>query len=100
MESKFTGGLLGLIGVNIITGLVTLLSLGLLTPQIICFRERWVARHTYIDGKRLGFFGNGMQLFGSYIKWFLLTIITFGIYSFWLNIKMKQWIISNTHFID
>lgn len=100
MESKFTGGLLGLIGVNILTGLVTLLTLGILYPTMVCFREKWVATHTYIDGRRLGFFGNGIELFASYIKWFLLTIITFGIYSFWLNIKMKQWIVSHTHFID
>lgn len=39
----------------------------------------------------------GSQLFGNYIKWFLLTIITFGIYGFWLDIKMKQWITKHTH---
>ena len=38
-----------------------------------------------------------MQLFGNYIKWFLLTIITLGIYGFWLNIKMKAWVVSHTH---
>ena len=38
-----------------------------------------------------------MQLFGNYIKWVLLTIITFGIYAFWLTIKMKQWVTKHTH---
>ena len=38
-----------------------------------------------------------MQLFGNYIKWLLLTLITFGIYSFWLTIKMKQWVTKHTH---
>lgn len=56
-----------------------------------------MAKHTVIDGKRLVFDGKGVQLFGQYIKWFLLSIITLGIYSFWLNIKMKQWVVSHTH---
>lgn len=55
------------------------------------------AKHTVIDGGQLTFDGTGMQLFGNYIKWFLLTIITLGIYGFWLNIKMKAWVVSHTH---
>ena len=43
------------------------------------------------------FDGNGGQLFGNYIKWFLLSIITLGIYSFWLTIKMQQWVTKHTH---
>ena len=84
MESKFTGGLLGLIGVNLLQALV-------------CFKQRWIASHTTIDGQRLYFDGTGAQLFGNYIKWFLLTIITLGIYGFWLDLKMKCWIVRHTH---
>ena len=58
---------------------------------------KWVAEKTYIDGKQLYFDGTGLQLFGNYIKWFLLTIITLGIYGFWMGIKMKQWVVSHTH---
>lgn len=97
MESKFDGGLLGLIGVNIVVFFVTLITLGLATPWMTCFKEKWFVRHTVIDGVRLTFDGNGLQLFGSYIKWFLLTIITFGIYGFWLNINMKKWVTKHTH---
>lgn len=99
-ESKFTGGLLGLIGVNVALVLITTVSLGLLAPWGLCFKEKWIAEHTIIDGKRLSFDGTGAQLFGNYIKWFLLTIITIGIYAFWLTIKMKQWTVKHTHFID
>ena len=88
--SQFTGGLLGLIGINILQGLLTMITLGIGAPWAICLKERWIAKHTYIDGHQLVFDGTGGQLFGSYIKWFLLTIITLGIYSFWLDIKMKQ----------
>ena len=99
-ESKFTGGLLGLIGVNIVTFLLSVFTLGLGIPAAICFKERWYAKHTYINGKQLVFNGTGGKLFGQYIKWILLSIITFGIYSFWLGIKMKQWVIAQTSFAD
>ena len=67
MESKFTGGLLGLIGINILAGLITIVTLGIGAPWAICVRERWIARHTVIDGRRLYFDGTGAQLFGNYI---------------------------------
>ena len=98
-ESKFTGGLLGLIGISILQILLTVITLGLAYPWAVCMKERWIAKHTIIDGKRLVFDGTGMQLIGKYIIWWLLTIITFGIYAFWLNIKMKQWVVKHTHMV-
>ena len=95
--SKFTGGLLGLIGIGILQSLLIFVTLGIGTPWAICMKENWYARHTTIDGKQVYFDGNGGQLFGQYIKWFLLTIITLGIYSFWLSIKMHAWVVSHTH---
>ena len=58
----------------------------------------WETKHTVIEGKRLCFDGHAVQLFGNWIKWLLLTIITLGIYSFWLSIKLKKWITKHTHF--
>ena len=97
-ESQFTGGLLGLIGINILQCLLMVITLGFGAPWAICMKERWIAKHTIIDGRRLIFDGTGGQLFGNYIKWFLLTVITLGIYGFWLDIKMKQWVTKHTHF--
>ena len=97
MESKFTGGLLGYIGVAIVQSLIIIFTLGLATPAAICYGERWKASHTYIDGEQLVFDGTGWELFGQWIKWVLLTIITLGIYSFWIPIKMQQWVVSHTH---
>ncbi len=97
-QSRFTGGLLGLIGINFCMSLLSLITLGLGVPWALCMKERWIARHTYIDGHQLRFNGNGAQLFGKYIIWLLLTIVTLGIYSFWLEIKMKQWVVKHTHF--
>ena len=61
-------------------------------------KYRWVAKNTLIEGRRLKFIGSGTSLFLHYIKWFLLTIITFGIYGFWLYIKMLEWKTENTVF--
>lgn len=97
MESKFDGGLLGLIGIGLLEWVIIMFTLGIATPWAVCIRERWMASHTIIDGSRLTFDGTGGQLFGSFIKWFLLTIITFGIYAFWLTIKMKRWTVKHTH---
>ena len=97
-ESQFTGGLLGLIGINLLQVIMITITLGLGTPWAICVKERWIAKHTIIDGRQLMFDGTGGQLFGNFIKWFLLTILTLGIYGFWLDIKMKQWITKHTHF--
>ena len=97
MESKFTGGLLGLIIVSIAQFLIVLFTLGLGTPWAVCMKESWVASNTKIDGRQVIFDGNGLQLFGNYIKWFLLTIITLGIYGLWLSLKMKAWVVSHTH---
>ena len=97
-NSEFDGGLLGLIGISILQGILITFTFGLGAPWAVCIRERWVAKHTIIDGRRLTFDGNGGQLFGNYIKWFLLTIVTFGIYGFWLSIKMKQWVVKHTQF--
>lgn len=96
-ESKFTGGLLGLIGINLLQALLIAITLGIGAPWAICIKQRWIARHTVIDGHPLVFDGTGGQLFGSYIKWFLLTLITLGIYGLWLDIKMKQWLTKHTH---
>ncbi len=97
MESKFTGGLLGLIGIKLLCGILNVITLFIAVPWTVCIKEKWYAKHTYIDGTQLTFDGNGAQLIGNYIKWLLLTLITFGIYSFWLGIKLKQWTVKHTH---
>jgi uncharacterized membrane protein YjgN (DUF898 family) len=97
MESKFTGGLLGLIGIQILSTLISVVTLGFGVPWAVCVKQRWLADHTYIDGYRLVFDGTGAQLFGNYLKWFFFTIVTLGIYGFWLGIQMQRWVTRHTH---
>ena len=100
MKSRFEGSLLGLIGVNILSWLVTVITFGIAAPWSMCIKYRWVAKNTVIEGRRLEFIGTGGSLFLHYIKWWILTIITFGIYGFWLYIKLLQWKTENTVFVD
>ena len=99
-KSYFDGGLLQLIGWQILGGLITALTLGICYPWAICMLYRWETKHTVINGRRLKFNGTAMQLFGNWIKWLLLTIITLGICGFWLNIKLKQWKVKHTEFAE
>lgn len=95
--SDFDGRVIGLIGVNLLTALVTIITLSFGIYWAICYRKRWWTKHTVIDGQRLSFDGKGIQLFGKLLLWALLTVITIGIYSFWLIIKKKKWLVSHTH---
>lgn len=97
-KSYFDGGLFQLIGYRILGIIVTVFTLGICYPLAFTMVYRWEAKHTVIEGRRLRFEGSALGLFGHWIKWWLLTIITFGIYGFWLSIKLKQWITSHTYF--
>ena len=100
MKSKFKGGLLGLIGVNILSFLIIFCTIGLAAPWAVCIKYKWELNNTIIKGRKLKFVGSGSSLFLHYIKWWILTVITFGIYGFWLKIKMLQWKTENIVFAD
>ena len=97
-QSDFTGGAISNFLRNFAVSFVSVITLGLLYPAMFCWKQRWVAAHTFIDGRKLVFDGKGSQLFGKYLLWFLLTIVTLGIYSFWLSVRMTQWTTKHTHF--
>ena len=96
-ESKWDGGVLETAINTIIASIICTLTFGLGTPWAICYVINFIVSHAVIDGQRYTFDGKGGQLFGNFIKWFLLSIITLGIYTFWLSIKMKQWVVKHTH---
>ncbi|WP_442601982.1 DUF898 family protein [Paenibacillus sp. KN14-4R] len=97
-KSYFDGGLLSLIGVNILGILVTCVTLGICYPWALVMNYRWKIEHTVVEGRRLKFEGTAVGLFGNWIKWWLLCIITIGIYSFWLIIALEKWKAKHTTF--
>jgi uncharacterized membrane protein YjgN (DUF898 family) len=99
-SKKFTfdGGAATYLGTAILGVLITLFSLGICYPFALVLRQRWRAKHSYIDGKQLIFTGSAVGLFGHWIKWFVLILITFGIYLFWVGPRIQKWIWENTDF--
>lgn len=99
-SSFFDGGLLEYIGWNILGFIVTTCTLGICYPWALCMVYGWKINHTVIDGHRMNFSGSAFSLFGNWIKWFFLGIITLGIYLFWVKIKLEDWKAKNTSFIS
>ena len=99
-QSTFTGGAFSYFFRRLAVSIVSSLTLGLLMPAMTCWLQRWVASHTFINGRQQVFDGKGMELFGKYILWLLLTIVTLGIFLIWLPVKLEKWVVSHTHFVD
>ena len=102
MENKsyFDGGLLSYIGWIILGSLITSCTFGICYPWALCMIYGWKINHTVVEGRRLRFNGSAVGLFGNWIKWLLLIIVTLGIYGFWVHIKLEQWRVKNTTFLN
>jgi uncharacterized membrane protein YjgN (DUF898 family) len=99
-ESFFDGKLSQLIGWSILGGIVTAITLGICYPWAVCMVYGWKINHTVIEGRRLQFHGRAVSLFGQWVKWLLLCIITIGIYGFWVGISLEKWKVKNTTFAN
>ena len=99
-KSVFDGSGLELFIINLVGALICLVTIGLASPWVICYRIGWDRRPPVYNGRRLAFNGTGIQLFGKWIGCFLLTIVTCGLYSFVMGLKLEQWILSHTTFAD
>ena len=62
-ESKFTGGVFGYMITNAAVVASIAFTAGLALPFALCFRERWSARNTIIEGRRHEFYGSSITLF-------------------------------------
>ena len=99
-DSYFDGSLLELIGWRLLAGLLTGVTLGIAYPWAMCMLYNYQFKHTVYNGKRLKFEGTGGDLFVNIFKWVFFTIITLGIYLFFVPIRRTKWVISNLHFED
>lgn len=95
---SFDGGAGTFVGAAVSSFLITLLSFGLAFPFAVCLMQQWRAKHTLISGRRCKFIGTGTGLFGLWIKWFFLFLITLGIYGFWVIPELQKWIVEHTEF--
>lgn len=95
-QFAFDGGASTYIGTAMLGMLITVLSVGICYPFAVVLRERWRAKHSYIEGRQLAFHGSAWGLFGLWWKWLLLSIVTFGIYLFWVSPRIYRWKWENT----
>ena len=98
MKFEFDGGASDYLGTQILAGLITICTFGICYPYALVLMLRWKAKHSYINGQRLKFVGTGIGLFGTWIKWLLLIVITIGIYGFWVGPRLQKWQWENTTF--
>ena len=97
-ESKYTGGALTRLFISIGVVLLSLITLGIAYPFLLCTQEKWLKSHTFVNGRQLEFDGNGAQIIGKFILWLLLSFITFGLYAiFRLPLNMQRWKTKHTH---
>lgn len=100
LRSYFDGGLLQFIGWVLLGVIVTVCTLGICLPWAVCMIYGWEVKHTVINGHRLRFTGTAWGLFKHWILWWILTVITLGLFGLWVPIKIKKWITSNSEFAD
>ena len=96
-ESKWDGGVLDIFITCLVAGLICLFTIGLGFPWALVYIIKFLVRHLVIDGERYIFDGTGGQFLATWIKWFILIVITCGIYSFWVLPQMYNWIASHIH---
>lgn len=96
---KFDGGAATYVGTALLGVLITVLTLGICYPFAVVLMQRWRAKHSLIDGKRLVFTGSAWGLFGRWLLWLLLIIVTLGIYSFWVGPRIQRWKWEHTDFL-
>lgn len=99
-RSTFTGGVLSFLFYSLLAFLAVTFTFSLALPWVYAAFHRWLAAHTTIDGRPLRFDGTGSELFWHFLLWLVLTVLTFGIYGFWLYIRLTAWRVSHTHFAD
>ncbi len=100
-ESTFTGGAFMNAVIEWVSAFVTFITLGICYPFMACWKLKWKASHTFIDGRQQVFDGNGLQFMGRYMLLLFLSAITFGIYYvLCAKVAIEKWCTLHTHFAD
>ena len=80
----------------LVASLIITFSFGIAAPYAYCRMVRWTQENTTYSGQRVIFRGEASSLMGKWLLWMLLTIVTCGIYSLWIPVKLDQWRVHNT----
>lgn len=93
---QFDGKARDYLFVGIAAYLITLITFGLGFPWATTMLLRWKASHTILNGQRMVFTGSGSSLFGKWIVWWVLTILTFGLFGMIVWARYSRWVVENT----
>ena len=91
IDSYFSGGAGGYLGIHLLSFLLTLVTFGIGKAWADKMVIAWEAKHTHIGGSPLEFNGTGGQLFVKYLLFVLLTPLTLGIYAIFFVVSIMKW---------
>ena len=77
--------------------LVYVILVGIL-PLAIHGSMRYRMSRTTFRGIRFGYRGSRTVLIGKFVKMFLLTLVTFGVYGCWMEMKLREYIVGNVRY--
>ena len=98
-NSKFDGRWTEQIAKLFIAFLVSTVTLGIGFFWASMMYLRWIFSKSVINGKRLEFRSTGFMFFKKWIVWFLLSIVTLGIYAiFFLPRRFQEFLAENLYF--
>lgn len=100
-ELRFGMTGLDLLKASIVGYILTIVTFGIYAPWFICnIRKLMTERTTMLaNGQQVGtfeFHGSGGNLFKTFIIGYLLTVVTFGIYGAWFQVKLKKFFMEHT----
>ncbi|PJZ71284.1 hypothetical protein CH373_01920 [Leptospira perolatii] len=82
----------------ILSALLIVAVLLALIPFVIIGSRRYYLSRTSFNNIRFHFAGHPLELVKIYVPGVLLSIITFGIYTNWLTVKLQKFYMSNTYY--
>ena len=97
---EFRGKGIGYFWTYLVNVILIVITIGIYSPWAYVSVQRWICRHTYVDGKQLTFRGSGAGFFGTYLLVAILTVITLGIYGPWGACRILRWQTNNQFFAD
>ena len=97
---EFDGRARDFVIIGFVAFLLIVFTFGLAFPWATTMLLRWKTNHTLVNGRRLKFKGTGSGLFGKWIVWWLLSIITFGLFGIIVWARYQKWIVENTAIED
>lgn len=85
-------------GIPVLGFIIFYLAFIALLPLLLHGSLRYRLSRTTLRGIRFGYRGDRKQLTIDFIKNFLLTLVTFGVYAAWMQINLRKYIIGHIRY--